>query len=297
MIGSGSCVRLRQLAVPGWVTTFSLSAMAILFVLPPPAAAQSADELAKQTQNPIASLISVPFQGNWDFGLGARDATGSTLNFQPVIPFAINPSFNIVLRVIMPLTSQPAPGWDAAADTPGTVASQPAANGAQRYSGLGDVLTTAFFSPSHPGRIIWGVGPALLLPTATNPALGGEKFAVGPSVVVLTQPGKWTLGLLGNQLWSTSGAKDRASVNQIYLQPFANYNLGGGLAVGASMEVSGNWKAQEQWNAPLLFSISKVTLLGKQPVQFAVAAGPTVVNPSEGASWRFRLAATFLFPR
>ncbi len=233
-------------------------------------------------------------------GLGTEkriEHPGSTLNFRPVIPFPITPSTNIVLRVILPLTSQPDAGWNAAEDTPGPVASQPAASGAQRYNGLGDILATAFVSPSHAGAIIWGVGPALLLPTATNPALGAEKFAIGPSVVVLTQPGKFTLGLLANQLWSTSGAKDRASVNQIYMQPFANYNLGKGLAAGVSMEVSGNWKAQERWNAPLLFSLSKVTLLGKRPVNLAVAAGPTVVNPSAGASWRFRLSATFLFPR
>ena len=262
-----------------FATMVPLGAMAILFVLPPPAAAQNADELAKQTQNPIASLISVPLQGNWDFGLGARDATASTLNFQPVVPFAISPSTNIVLRVIMPLTSQPS------------------ADGTTRYSGLGDVLTTAFFSPSHAGKLIWGVGPALLLPTATNNRLGSEKFAVGPSVVLLTQPGKWTLGALGNQIWSTSGATDRPSVNQIYLQPFANYNLGKGLATGVSMEASGAWHAKEMWTAPLLFSVSKVTMLGKQPVQLAVAAGPTVVGPTGGSSWRFRLAATFLFPR
>ena len=242
-------------------------------------AAQSTDELAKQTQNPIASLISVPFQGNWDFGLGNRDATATTMNFQPVVPFAISPSTNIVLRVIMPLTSQPSP------------------DGTTRYSGLGDVLTTAFFSPSKAGRLIWGVGPAILLPTATNNRLGTEKFSIGPSVVLLTQPGKWTLGALGNQLWSTSGANDRPSVNQIYLQPFANYNLGKGLAVGVSMEASGAWHAQDMWTAPLLFSVSKITLLGKRPVNLAVAAGPMVASPTGGPSWRFRLAATFLFPK
>ena len=139
----------------------ALIAVASLLLLPPSAAAQSPDELAKQTQNPIASLISVPLQGNWDFGLGDRDATGNPLNFQPVIPFAINSSTNIVLRIIMPLASQPGPD--------GT-----------RFSGVGDVLTTAFFSPSNAGRVIWGVGPAISLPTATNNSLGSEKFGLLP---------------------------------------------------------------------------------------------------------------------
>lgn len=262
-----------------WSKMVLLSTVAMVLIPPPPAAAQSADSLAKQTQNPIASLVSVPLQGNWDFGLGPRDATGTTLNFQPVIPFPINPSTNIVLRVIVPMTSQPA------------------LDGTTRYNGLGDTLTTAFFSPSHPGALIWGVGPAMLLPTATDSALGSERFSIGPSVVLLLQPGKWTLGFLGNQLWSTSGSKDSAPVNSIYLQPFANYNLGGGLAAGISMEASGSWKAKEMFTAPLLFSVSKVTMLCKQPVNLLVAAGPMVFSPTDGPSWRFRLAMTFLFPK
>jgi hypothetical protein len=257
-----------------------LTAVAMFFARPSPACAQSADELAKQTQNPIAGLISVPLQGNWDFGLGDRDATGTLLNFQPVVPFAVSTSTNVILRIIMPLTSQPGSESDGA-----------------RINGMGDIVATAFFSPSKAGRIIWGVGPVVLLPTATDNALGTEKFGVGPSVVVLTQPGKWTLGALFNQIWSTSGANDRKDVNQTYLQPFANYNLGGGLAVGVTLEASGNWNADDTWTVPMLFSVSKITLLGKRPVNLAMAAGPMVVSPSAGASWRFRLAATFLFPR
>ena len=250
----------------------------MLFVLPFPATAQTADELAKQTQNPVASLISVPLQGNWDFGLGTREASATLLNIQPVMPFGINKSTNVILRVIMPLTSQP--GSDEV-----------------RINGMSDLLVTAFFSPAQSGRLIWGVGPAILLPAATNTMLGSEKFGLGPSVVALAQPGKWTLGGLFNHLWSMSGANDRSDVNQTFLQPFANYNLGGGLAVGASVEATGNWEADEAWTAPLIFNVSKVTLLGKRPVSFSVGAGPTIASPDGGASWRFRLSATFLFPR
>jgi hypothetical protein len=256
----------------------SLSALAILLALPHRADAQDATALAKQTQNPVSSLISVPLQGNWDFGVGDRDATSTVLNVQPVIPFAISKSTNVVLRVIMPLMSQPGPEG-------------------VRINGMGDIVATAFFVPSKTGRITWGVGPVLLLPAATNNALGSEKFGIGPSAVALTQPGNWTIGILFNQIWSTSGAKDRSDVNQTFLQPFANYNLGSGLSVGVSLEASGNWKADQTWTAPLLFNVSKVAMLGKRPVNFLVGAGPTVASPTGGANWRCRLAAIFLFPR
>jgi hypothetical protein len=261
-----------------WKTLFVLSAVSTLLVLPAPAAAQTADDLAKQTQNPVASLISVPLQGNWDFGLGDRDAVGTLLNVQPVMPFGISKETNIILRVIMPLTSQPA-------------------SGGARINGMGDIVATAFFSPVRSGRIIWGAGPVFLLPAATNVSLGSEKFGIGPSVVALAQPGPWTVGILFNQIWSVSGANDRDDVNSTYLQPFLNYNLGGGLSAGVGMEASANWEADEAWTAPLLFNVSKVTLLGKRPVSFALAAGPTIASPDGGASWRFRLAATFLYPR
>jgi hypothetical protein len=274
---------LEMNTMRAWTTTIWLTVLSILLVLPPPAAAQTADELAKQTQNPVASLISVPLQANWDFGLGDRDAVGTLLNIQPVIPFGISKSTNVILRVIMPLTSQPGSGSSGSADA--------------RSNGIGDIVTTAFVSPVKTGRIIWGVGPVFLLPAATSNALGSEKFGIGPSIVALTQPGPWTIGILFNQIWSVSGANDRKDVNTTFLQPFANYNLGGGLSVGVAVEATGNWKADQTWTAPLLFNVSKVTLLGTQPVSLALAAGPTIASPDAGASWRFRLAATFLFPR
>jgi hypothetical protein len=258
---------------PSWAGAQSASP-----AVPPGEAQAQATALAKQTQNPVSSLISVPLQANWDFGLGDREAVGTLFNIQPVVPFGITPSTNVILRVIMPL------------------ASQPGADGA-RVNGLGDVVATAFFSPAKSGRIIWGAGPVFLLPAATTTALGSEKFGMGPSVVVLTQPGPWTLGLLFNHLWSTSGAADRDDVNSTLLQPFVNYNLGNGLAVGAVMEATANWEAEDTWTAPLLFTVSKVALLGRRPVNFQMGAGPTVASPEGGANWRFRFSATFMFPR
>ena len=252
-------------------------AAATTFGLASPAAAQDADALAKQTQNPVASLISVPFQANWDFGLGDRDATGTLLNIQPVIPFGVSRSTNLILRVIMPVLSQPGPDN-------------------QRINGMSDIVLSAFFSPVKIGKIIWGVGPVLLLPTATNSRLGAEKFGIGPTFVVLAQPGKFSVGMLYNQIFSTSGANDRSDVNQALFQPFVNYNMRGGLALGASMEASGNFEA-DTWTTPLIFSVSKVTLLGKRPVSLSAGAGPLIAGPNGAADWRFRFSMAFLFPR
>ncbi len=242
------------------------------------AAATGETDLARQTQNPVASLISVPLQGNWDFGLGSREAVGTTLNIQPVLPFTLTRNTNLILRIILPVTSQPA-------------------SDGSRINGLGDILMTAFFSPQKTGKVIWGIGPAFLLPVATHQAIGSEKFGLGPSAVALVQPGKFTVGILFNHVWSAAGAEVRTDVNTSYGQPFLSYNLGKGLALGVSSEITTNWKAEQKTTAPLLFAVSKVALLGRQPVNFTWAAGPTLTSPEGGPEWRFRFQTNFLFPR
>jgi hypothetical protein len=256
-----------------WIATVSLLATANN------ALAQSADALAKQTQNPVSSLISVPFQANWDMGIGAREAIGTTLNIQPVAPFSLTKRWNVILRVIMPLLSQPTDEEDT------------------RINGMSDTVSTVFVSPAGSGKLIWGAGPVLLLPTATNNSLGSEQVGLGPSIVALMQPGKWTTGILWNQIWRVDGPPDRTDVNRGFFQPFANYNLGEGLAVGASIEATANWDEDDVWSSALVFTVSKVTVLGKRPVNFVAGAGPMIASPDGGADWKLRVQANFLFPR
>lgn len=258
--------------------------IAVLLLTPSALYAQDADELARQTQNPVANLVSLPFQANWDFGIGEREAVGGLLNIQPVAPFSLTTNWNAILRVIMPIVSQPV---EPAVFDPLDIGA--------RLNGISDVLTTVFISPADPGALIWGIGPAMLLPTATNNLLGSEQFGLGPSVVALVQPGPWTVGILFNQIWSVDGAIDREDVNQAFFQPFLNYNFGAGLSAGVSAESTAAWDQDETWSTVVVFNVSKVATLGKQHMSFTAGAGP-FVGPDDSPDWRLRLVATFLFP-
>jgi hypothetical protein len=193
------------------------------------------------------------------------------------MPFAISKSTNVIIRAIVPLTSQPS-------------------SDGSRISGVGDIVFSTFLTSAKSGNVIWGAGPVMLLPTATNAALGTEKFGVGPTAVALIQPGKWTIGMLAFQAWSVSGATDRDDINTTFLQPFLAYNLGEGLSVGVQSEATANWEAdKDTWSGPVMFDVSKVTKIGK-PVRIRFAAGPWF-GPDSKPSWRFRFEANFLFPR
>src|SRR5581483_2726325 len=174
------------------------------------AAAGGTEDLAKATQNPVSSLISVPIQNNSNFGIGPYDRIQNVLNIQPVIPFQLNENWNLIIRWIAPIIWQPAPGT-ANLEVYGIVANTPAyfaAQGLQKNVGVfgfGDMTPTFFFAPSKPHKVIWGFGPEFVLPTANSQVLGQGKFSVGPSLVVLAQPGHWRIGFLANNVWSVAG--------------------------------------------------------------------------------------------
>jgi len=238
-----------------------------------------AHELAKKLSNPVASLISVPFQSNFDFGMGSGSGWRYTMNFQPVIPVALNSRWNLISRTILPIIHQ----------------HNVAGTGTQ--SGLGDITQSFFFSPREPKRFIWGVGPALLIPTATDDLLGTEKFGVGPTVLVLKQQNAWTYGMLTNHIWSVAGSDDRASVNSTFIQPFLAYNTRDAWTYTVNAEMSYDWTGNH-WSIPIHLQVSKLTRFGKHPVSFGGALRCWATSPAGGPeNCGFRFIVTPLFPQ
>ncbi|RFM27303.1 hypothetical protein [Deminuibacter soli] len=239
----------------------------------------SAAELAKKLSNPVANLISAPLQNNTDYGIGPYRGSKNTLNFQPVIPVSLSKNLNLINRVILPIVTQnniTAPG--------------------AKQSGLSDLTASFFVSPVH-SKIIWGVGPALLLPTGTNEYLSTKKWGIGPTALIVKQTGGLTFGFLANQIWSVAGNKDRAAVNQLFLQPFLVHNWKTGAGLGINAEITQNWQASNTtvFLNPLATGVTK---MGKQTVQFGVGpriplAGPDNIKPDFG--WRAVL--TLVFPQ
>lgn len=248
----------------------------------PKSEAAETAELAKKTQNPVSDLISVPFQNNVEFDVGPEEGTRNTLNIQPVVPVGLGEKWKLINRFILPVISQPelTPGGD-------------------REFGLGDSTYTAFLSPKDSGSVTWGVGPAFLLPTATGDILGTDKFGIGPSLVVLTQPGPWVVGVLANNIWSVAGEEDAPDVNLLTVQYFVNYNLKSGWYLTTAPILTSNWEApsDDRWTVPFGGGAGKIVHAGKVPLNVNLQAYSNVEHPDFGPSWSIRLAIALLFPK
>ena len=249
-----------------------------------PVMADDQAELAKKLANPIASLISVPIQANYDQNMAQnQDGSQWKINIQPVIPFSMNENWNVITRTIIPLISQddiPMPG--------------------QGESGLGDIVASQFFSPKAPtaGGWTWGIGPVWLLPTATEDSLGSEKWGIGPTAVALKQSGPWTYGALFNHIWSFAGDDDRADVNSTFLQPFVAYLITSTRTTfSLNTESTYDWE-MEEWSVPINLGVAQMLKIGKLPVQIAAGVRYWVDSPDGGPEdWGARLQFTFLFPK
>ncbi len=243
--------------------------------------AADAAELAKKLSNPVASLISVPFQNNTDVGIGENNGSKNTLNFQPVIPIKLNPKLNLITRIVLPIVSQ----HDIVGE--GT-----------RQRGLSDAIVSGFISPAvAKNGLIWGAGPAFLVPTATDDFLGTKKFGVGPTGLILKQAHGWTYGALANQIWSVAGDDQRAEVNQMFLQPFLVYNWKSGAGIGFNAEITENWE-NSSTNAFINPTVSGVTKMGTQIVSLAVGPRIHVAAPDGNkADFGVRAVLILVFPK
>jgi hypothetical protein len=258
-----------------------LAALGVTVARPATGQSQKSDEdLATQLNNPVASLISVPFQFNWDHEFGPdRDGHKFYLNIQPVIPTKINNDWNFISRVIVPIVDQQIPFIG---------------DGSQ--SGVGDITGEFFFSPAKPtsGGVIWGVGPAIVVPTNVD-FLSSGKWALGPTAVVLKQELGWTYGVLANQLWSIGGSGSQ-SLSTAFIQPFIAYTTKDAWTFNLDSESTYDWKAH-QWTVPFNATVSKLFRIGKQPISAGVAARYWADSASTGPhGWGARLVVTLLFP-
>jgi hypothetical protein len=241
---------------------------------------QGTTELAKAAQNPIASLISLPFQNNTNFGLGPGDDTQNILNIQPVWPFSISENWKLITRTIVPVISQPGFGAQS------------------RENGIGDTTFTAFFSPQNSSAWTWGVGPVVLIPTATDDALGADEWGLGPSLVVLTMPGQWVIGSLFSQLWSVGGSGVQ-DISIFTWQYFINYNMNDGWYLTTAPINTANWEASSgnEWTIPLGGGIGRLFKIGKRPINTSLQAYYNIVTPDSGADWQLRIQVQLLFPK
>jgi len=263
-----------------------MRALVLLILLVPCGALaqeKSAEELAKSLANPIAAMISVPFQMNFDANIGpAEDGDRFTTNIQPVVPISLNDDWNLISRTILPVVHQ-----------------SDIYPGAGSQTGTGDTVQSLFFSPKAPtaGGWIWGVGPVFLLPTGSDDLLTADKWGAGPTAVALRQEGAWTYGALVNQIWSFAGNGDRSDVSQAFVQPFMTRTWPGGWSVTMTADSTYDWNGGG-WTIPVGLFGGKVMRFGKQLVQFS--GGPRYYADSTDNGphgWAFRVTVVLLYPR
>jgi len=271
---------MNRLAKLVWTGYVAVSATCLLSL---EAMADSNEELAKKLANPVAALISVPFQLNYDQGIGPLDdGTRWQLNIQPVIPVDLSTDWNLISRTILPVIAQ-----------------DDIAPGSGSQSGIGDIVQSLFLSPKAPtaNGWIWGAGPVFLLPTGSERLLTADKWGAGPTVVLLKQDSGWTYGALANHIWSFAGSDNRADVNATFLQPFLSYTTSTAWTFTINTESTYNWD-DKQWLVPINAGVSKVTKIGSQLISLQGGVRYWADGPNSAPEgFGFRLTVTLLFPR
>ena len=260
----------------------ALTAIIMFCVAVLPTRAQEPSDIAKQAQNPIANLISVPIENDFNPQTGVHKDDSYVMQMKPVVPITLSNDWILISRTIIPVIQVP----DLAPGVRGT-------------TGLGDVQESLFLSPAKAGPVIWGAGPAISFPSATQSILGTKKLSIGPNVVVLKSQGHWLFGTLAQNLFSVAGPSSRPDVNQMLLQPFVNYNLRHGWYLTSSPIITANWEAKtgQRWTVPVGGGVGRIIHLGKQPVNIYTQFFRNAERPDGTTDWSARFNMQFLFPK
>lgn len=245
--------------------------------------------IIKISQNPVGNIAIVPFQNNFNYGVGPYTRFQYNLNIQPVVPFMLSKDMNLIARTIIPIINQPS-------FAPPTVCAS--AYGCGSTFGLGDIQEQLFFAPkTKPGELIWGIGPIFQFPTASPGALGSGKWSVGPNIVGLIMPGHIVTGILLSQLWSVAGQANSPNISAALFQPFFNYNLKYGWALSTSPIITANWNAtQNKWAVPLGGGVSKTFKLGDQLMSLNVQYYTYVARPVTNPQTNLKVTWSLLYP-
>ena len=269
---------------PQGMPAVAAAAATFLFAPASTSLAQDTQSLARMAKNPLANVVNVQFIYDANLGVGAADKTQHVLNFQPVVPFAVSDDWSIITRTILPLIAQPG-----------------MAAGESWTNGRGDTQFSAFLSPARGDKFVWGVGPVLQIPSATNDAFGQGKWAGGPTAAAIWYGEQWSVGALINNVWSFAGHGNRPDVNQMEFQPQINYNFKSNpdRYLSFSPTITANWKASggERWTVPVTLGIGQLVKFGNQPVNLQATAYYNVVKPADAGSWTLELTVQFLFPK
>jgi len=231
-------------------------------------AVENDDDLSDKIQNPIADLVSLPFQYNLDL----NDENTSTLNIQPILPFGISDNINMIVRAIVPVISTP------------------------QKSGIGGVIVSSFLTPANPGKLIWGLGPAVQFATITD-ELGSEKTSIAPSGLALYQNNGWTVGCIIQNFWSITGPSSAPDVNFFYSQVFITKNLRKGWYVNSAPIITANWESNtNKWTVPLGGGVGKLFRAGQLPINAQIGYYKYLEHP-QNASGQLRVQVVLILPK
>jgi hypothetical protein len=278
----------RVHSIPTYQRALVGGAIAAVLALAPAAKGESEGDTSTNLQalvtealNPVSALIKVPFQNNFDFGIGPNRVTKFTLNIQPVVPFTLSDDWNLITRTVLPIISQPSAG-----------------PGLSSMSGLGDINPSLFLSPAAKDHHFWGLGPTFTFPTGTSSELTSGQVSCGPAAVYMATPGKWMVGAVAYQQWNIGGWGDK-SVSSTYIQPLVVYHLPNGWYLASVPVITADWTADpgNRWTVPVGGGVGKMVKLGKLPVNLQLQAFYNVERPDGGPDWQLRFQLLSLFPK